>query len=141
LQLIAAVARLMSCHDTKTTEGFSAVSIRPADPGANSGQKFCYIDWFRYVVICPNVKAENPVCRLTSTQHKKWNILRLFPDLATEILDRFARKPYIQNDKVRLRWSEYSRYHSRKIRNSNHVVGWQQNLVKHPPRVGIAIDH
>ena len=116
------------------------MSSPPSDPGANPSQKFYCINWFRYVVICPKVKAENPVCRLTSTQHNQWNIPRFFPDLATEILDRFACKPYIENDKIWFRWSEYSRYHSRKVGNSNHIVGRQQNLAKHPPRLRIAID-
>jgi hypothetical protein len=47
----------------------------PSDPGANPSEKLCSIDWFCYVVICPKVKHENLVSRLTSTQHKKWHIL------------------------------------------------------------------
>jgi hypothetical protein len=58
----------------KITEGSVAASSPPSDPGANASQKFRCIDWFCYVVICPKVKHENPVCWLTGTQHKKWNI-------------------------------------------------------------------
>src|SRR5882757_3326835 len=90
--------------------GSSCASGPPFDAGANASQKLCCVDWFRYVVICPQVEHENPVCRLTRTQDKKWNILRCLSNLATEILDRLARKPYIQDNKIGLSWREYSRY-------------------------------
>jgi hypothetical protein len=50
-------------------------------------------------------------------------------------------KPYIQNDKIGVRRRECSRDHSRRVRNGDHFVGWAQNLVKHAPRIEIAIDH
>ncbi len=62
-------------YEAKITEGSLAASSPRSDSVANASQKLRCIDWFSYVVICPKVKHENPVCRLTRTQHKKWNIL------------------------------------------------------------------
>jgi hypothetical protein len=102
-----------------------AASGPPSNSGANASQKLRCIDWFFYVVVCPKVKQENPLCRLTRTQHKERNILRFSPNLPTETLDRLSRKSYIENDKIGFGRREDFPYCYRNVRNGDHVVaGW-----------------